>query len=49
MRLGIALNLANVIIESDAESILKSCTMLRDPPFDIAVLVRDCLTLKDLF
>ncbi|XP_058208296.1 uncharacterized protein LOC131321316 [Rhododendron vialii] len=49
MNLSVALNVGRVLIESDAESIVRSCSMSKDPPFDIAVFVQDCLTLKDSF
>ncbi|XP_058223297.1 uncharacterized protein LOC131333014 [Rhododendron vialii] len=49
MNLGVALNVGRVLIESDAESIVRSCSMSKNPPSDIAVLVQDCLALKDSF
>ncbi|KAI8572009.1 hypothetical protein RHMOL_Rhmol01G0165500 [Rhododendron molle] len=49
MNLGIALYVGRVLIESDAESIVRGFSMSKDPPSDIAVLVQDCLVLKDSF
>ncbi|XP_058191986.1 stemmadenine O-acetyltransferase-like [Rhododendron vialii] len=38
MNLGVALNVGRVLIELDAESIVRNCSMSKDPPSDIAVL-----------
>ena len=49
LNLGIAMNVSKVIIESDAESIVKSFEISKTPASDIVVLVQDCLELKNSF
>ncbi|KAI8533959.1 hypothetical protein RHMOL_Rhmol10G0051200 [Rhododendron molle] len=49
LKLGIAINLIRVSLESDAEAIVKSCPASQAPPSDIMVLVHDCLIAKNQF
>lgn len=49
LKLGIALHLTRISLESDAEAIVKSCLASQVPPFDIAVITQDCLILKNQF
>lgn len=43
------MGLRRVIIESDAEAIVKSYVDSQDPPSDIAVLIHNCFDLKNQF
>ncbi|XP_058209905.1 uncharacterized protein LOC131322563 [Rhododendron vialii] len=49
LNLGIALKCPKVLIESDAEAIVRKCNDGQDPPSDIAVVIHDCLVLKNSF
>ncbi|XP_058210987.1 uncharacterized protein LOC131323292 [Rhododendron vialii] len=49
LKLGIDLNLSKVVIESDAEAIVRKCSTSLDPPIDIAAIIFDCLALKESF
>lgn len=49
LKLGIDLNLSKVVIESDAEAIVRKCSTSLDSPIDIAAIIFDCLALKESF
>ncbi|KAI8547416.1 hypothetical protein RHMOL_Rhmol07G0194000 [Rhododendron molle] len=49
LKLGIDLNLSKVVIESNAEAIVRKCSTSLDPPIDIAAIIFDCLALKESF
>lgn len=49
MNLSVAMNVRRAVIESNAKSDCLELFTSKDPPYDIAALVQDCLALNDSF